>query len=154
MRTRCHTADSCGALSRTANLLGVIHGHRDAKVGAQSVWLLTAQRQQRIKAPEADTLNTMINPKGAYRPGRLFISPPCGRESFATRSNLAEIPPLAAWCGSSFLCHRERVLTGVCIRRRAQMTLFHCLQPSHHLRRAYTSSPSSPSSYTPLSTSP
>ena len=63
MRTRCHTADSCGALSRTANLLGVIHGHRDAKVGAQSVWLLTAQRQQRIKAPEADTLNTMINPK-------------------------------------------------------------------------------------------
>jgi hypothetical protein len=34
------------ALSRAADHIGIIHGQRDAKVDAQCVWLLTAQRQQ------------------------------------------------------------------------------------------------------------
>ena len=85
------------------------------------MWLLTAQRQQRIKAPEADTLNTMINPlKSAYRYSQTrsyFISSPCARESLGTRNNLAEIPPLAAWCGSCFLGDR-----GASVDRRVRST--------------------------------
>jgi hypothetical protein len=37
---------SWAALSRAADHIGIIHGQRDAKVDAQFVWLLTAQRQQ------------------------------------------------------------------------------------------------------------
>ena len=54
------------ALSCAADLLGIIHGQRDVKVDAPSVWLWTAQRQQRIKAPEAGTVNSMINPLKRY----------------------------------------------------------------------------------------
>ena len=147
------------ALSCAADLLGIIHGQRDAKSDASSLWLLVAQRQQRIKAVEADTLNTMVNPLKrcvSLFPDACILSHHCARAK--------ALLPAIIWpkfhlslrgAGRLFPGgHREQVLTGVCIRRRAQMTLYHCLRPSHHLRRAYTSSPGSSSSSTPLSTSP